>query len=81
MMILTAVPRVAIHFGTPQKRDLDEVTLTDIKRYHAEGHFPAGSMGPKVEAAIANAPWRARQAAAMRSFERCSSLRTSRLSA
>jgi carbamate kinase len=52
MMILTAVPRVAIHFGTPQKRDLDEVTLSDIKRYHAEGHFPAGSMGPKVEAAI-----------------------------
>jgi carbamate kinase len=52
MMILTAVPRVAIHFGTPQKRELDEVSLSEMKRYHAEGHFPAGSMGPKVEAAI-----------------------------
>jgi carbamate kinase len=28
------------------------VTLSEIKRYHSEGHFPAGSMGPKVEAAI-----------------------------
>lgn len=52
MMILTAVPGVAIHFGTPQQRELGEVSLAEIKRYHAEGHFPAGSMGPKVEAAI-----------------------------
>jgi len=52
MMFLTAVPRVAIHFGTPQKRELDEVTLTEIKRYYKEGHFAAGSMGPKVEAVI-----------------------------
>ena len=52
MMILTAVPGVAIHFGTPQQRELREVSLAEIKRYHAEGHFPAGSMGPKVEAAI-----------------------------
>lgn len=52
MMILTAVPKVAIHFGTPQQRDLDTVTLSELKALHAEGHFPAGSMGPKVEAAI-----------------------------
>ena len=52
MMILTAVPHVAVHFGTPQKRELGKVTLSEMKRYHGEGHFPAGSMGPKVEAAI-----------------------------
>jgi carbamate kinase len=52
MMILTAVPRVAINFGKPDQRELDRVSLSDIKNYHAEGHFPPGSMGPKIEAAI-----------------------------
>ncbi|MBX2882417.1 MAG: carbamate kinase [Granulosicoccus sp.] len=52
LMILTAVSRVAIHFGTPEQEELDLVTLRDLKRLHAEGHFPKGSMGPKVEAAI-----------------------------
>jgi carbamate kinase len=52
MMILTAVSQVAIHFGTPQERRLSEVGLAEMKRYYEEGHFPAGSMGPKVEAAI-----------------------------
>lgn len=52
MMILTAVPRVAIRFGTPDQRELASVSLSQMRRYHAEGHFPAGSMGPKVEAAI-----------------------------
>jgi carbamate kinase len=52
MMILTAVPKVAIHFGTPRQRELDTVTLLELKALHADGHLPAGSMGPKVEAAI-----------------------------
>ncbi|GAB3758289.1 carbamate kinase [Ramlibacter monticola] len=52
MMILTAVPRVAIHFGTPQQQELEQVSASDMRRYLAEGHFPAGSMGPKVEAAL-----------------------------
>jgi len=52
MMILTAVPRVAINFGTPKERELGEVSLADMRAYHAEGHFLAGSMGPKVGAAI-----------------------------
>lgn len=52
MMILTAVPRVALHFGTPEQRDLDRASLSQMRRYQAAGHFPAGSMGPKVEAAI-----------------------------
>jgi len=52
MMILTAVSQVAIHFGSPEQQLLDRVSLRDMRRYHSEGHFPAGSMGPKVAAAI-----------------------------
>ncbi|HWK01623.1 MAG TPA: carbamate kinase [Xanthobacteraceae bacterium] len=52
LLILTAVPRVAINFGKPNQKDLAEVSLEEIKAYHKEGHFPPGSMGPKVDAAI-----------------------------
>ena len=52
MLILTAVNRVCLDFGTPEQRDLVTVTLSQIRAYHAEGHFPPGSMGPKIEAAI-----------------------------
>jgi carbamate kinase len=52
MLILTAVPRVAIHFGTPQQEFLDRVSLPELRRLQAAGHFPPGSMGPKVEAAV-----------------------------
>ncbi len=52
MMILTAVPRVAINFGKPDQKFLDRVTVSELKRLHAQGQFPPGSMGPKVEAAI-----------------------------
>jgi carbamate kinase len=51
-LILTAVERASIHYGTPQQRPLERVTLSQMKRYQAEGHFAKGSMGPKVEAAI-----------------------------
>lgn len=52
LMILTAVSRVAIDFGKPTQRFLDRVSLRDIKAYQAEGQFPPGSMGPKIDAAI-----------------------------
>lgn len=52
IMLLTAVPKIAINFGTPQQKELDRVTLSEIKRYREEGHFPPGSMGPKIDAAI-----------------------------
>jgi len=52
LMILTAVSRVAINFGKPDQRELDVVTVSEISQYLKEGHFPAGSMGPKIEAAI-----------------------------
>jgi len=52
LMILTAVPKVAINFGTPQQSELDHVTMRELRKLHAEGHFPAGSMGPKIDAAL-----------------------------
>ena len=52
MMILTAVPRIAINFGTPEQTELTRVTSRELRAYEAEGHFPAGSMGPKVSAAL-----------------------------
>ena len=52
IMILTAVSKVAIHFGTPEQKELDQLTVTEAKKYRDEGHFPDGSMGPKIEAAI-----------------------------
>lgn len=52
LMMLTPVSRVAINFGKSNQRALERVTLSEIRGYYAEGHFPAGSMGPKIDAAI-----------------------------
>jgi carbamate kinase len=52
LFIVTGVEQVAIHFGTPQQENLFEMTVEDALRYMDEGHFPKGSMGPKIEAAI-----------------------------
>ena len=52
LVILTSVSKVAIHFNTPQQRDLDEMTVAEAKRYTQEGHFAEGSMKPKINAAI-----------------------------
>jgi carbamate kinase len=52
MVILTAVPQVYVDFGKPSQRALGAVTLEEIERLHAEGQFPPGSMGPKVEAVL-----------------------------
>ncbi len=51
-LIATAVEKVAIHFGKPQQRWLDQMTLAEAKQYLAEGHFAKGSMGPKIQAII-----------------------------
>jgi carbamate kinase len=52
LLISTAVERVALYFNQPQQRWLDRMTLSEARRYLAEGHFAAGSMGPKIEAII-----------------------------
>ncbi len=52
LVILTAVPQVYVDFGQPTQHPLGAVTLEEIERLYAEGHFPPGSMGPKIEAVI-----------------------------
>ena len=51
-MILTDVSRVALNYGTPDETWLGKVSLSQMKVYQNEGHFRAGSMGPKVAAAM-----------------------------
>ncbi len=52
LCIITGVDRVSIHYGKPEQRDLQCATADELSEYAAAGHFPAGSMGPKVQAAI-----------------------------
>jgi len=52
LLIVTAVDRVAINYGKPNQAELSHVSLEDLKRLKVEGHFPPGSMGPKIDAAI-----------------------------
>lgn len=52
LVMLTGVDRVALDFGKPTQRALDRMTAAEARRYHAEGQFPPGSMGPKIDAAL-----------------------------
>ena len=52
LVILTAVPQVYVNFGKPDQQALGAVTLEELERLQAEGHFPPGSMGPKIEAVM-----------------------------
>jgi carbamate kinase len=53
LVIATAVPQVCLDFGRPSQRPLDVLTLAEARGYLAQGQFKAGSMGPKIQAAIA----------------------------
>lgn len=52
LVLLTAVDRVAINFGTPEQVDLTDITVEKAERYLEEGQFGKGSMEPKVAAGI-----------------------------
>lgn len=52
LIILTAVEKVALRFGTPEETWLDDISVEDAKQYMEEGHFAPGSMLPKVQAAV-----------------------------
>lgn len=52
-VISTGVEFVALHYNTPQQRNLTRVTATELAGYFAAGHFAAGSMAPKIEAVLA----------------------------
>jgi carbamate kinase len=52
-LISTAVEKVALDYGKPEQRWLDRMTVSEAKRYLAEGgHFLKGSMAPKIEAIV-----------------------------
>ena len=51
-LILTDVEKVMLNYGKPDETPLDRMTLSEARRYLAEGHFRKGSMEPKVRAAV-----------------------------
>lgn len=51
-LISTGVEQVAIHFGKPEQKVVDVMTVAQARRYREEGHFAAGSMRPKIDACI-----------------------------
>ena len=52
LVILTAVEKVAINFGKPEEKWLNELDTEEARKYMKEGHFAPGSMLPKVQAAV-----------------------------
>ncbi len=56
-MVLTDVDHAKVNFGTPEERDIGCATYSEMVKYAEEGHFKAGSMGPKVEACLRFIKW------------------------
>lgn len=52
LIMLTAVDNVAINFGKPNQKNLGKITVEELEKAKADGHFAEGSMLPKVEAAL-----------------------------
>ena len=52
LVILTAVEKVAINFGKPDQKGLDDLTPADARKYIEEKQFAPGSMLPNVQAAL-----------------------------
>ncbi|MBY7144217.1 carbamate kinase [Virgibacillus sp. NKC19-3] len=52
-MVLTDVENVFVNFGKPEQKALENITVKEMEDYVEEGQFSKGSMGPKVEAALA----------------------------
>ncbi|MCK7525893.1 MAG: hypothetical protein MZV64_53940 [Ignavibacteriales bacterium] len=50
--ILTDVPKVYLRFHKPDQKALDVITADEAQKYFDDGEFAAGSMGPKILAAI-----------------------------
>ncbi len=57
LMMITGVEHVFLNFKQPNERALKALTVKEAERYLKEGHFPPGSMGPKIQAAINFLNW------------------------
>jgi len=51
-IILTHEKEVFLYYGKPNQQGIKEMSLQEARHYHGEGHFPPGSMGPKIQAVI-----------------------------
>lgn len=51
-IILTAVSRVCVNYRKQDEKEIESMTCTQARKYMQEGQFPAGSMGPKIEAML-----------------------------
>jgi carbamate kinase len=51
-VILTDVENVILDFGTSREKKLGKLSAGELEKYYKEGHFPGGSMGPKVKAVV-----------------------------
>ncbi|MGZ5405768.1 MAG: carbamate kinase [Nocardioides sp.] len=51
LVIATDVPHAVLRFGTPEAEPLGRVSVAEMRKHLAAGHFASGSMGPKVDAA------------------------------
>jgi carbamate kinase len=51
-VVSTGVEKIAVNFGRPDQRWLNRITASEARRHLADGQFPRGSMGPKIEAIL-----------------------------
>jgi len=51
-LISTAVEQVVLNYKQPNQQPLARLNVAEAKQYQADGQFPAGSMGPKIEACV-----------------------------
>jgi carbamate kinase len=61
LYILTSVEKVALRYKKPDQTDLDRLTVREARAYLEKGEFPAGSMGPKIQAAVNFLEWGGRR--------------------
>ena len=52
LLILTSVKKVCLNYGTKKEQPVSALTIKEAQQYLNQGHFPEGSMGPKIQAAI-----------------------------
>ena len=50
--VLTEIAEASVDFGKPTQHPIDQMSVKEAQKHFADGQFPAGSMGPKIEAAI-----------------------------
>jgi len=51
-IMLTNVENAYLNFNQEDQKALQYINVEDAKKYLKDGHFPPGSMGPKIEASI-----------------------------